>query len=120
MSVPANNPSVDSGGITNPAESPIELHPMTQPVISGGMSNPAQPPIDIHMTEEEVKYENAGLPTWAVKWSILWTNVILEETVLGRGYFGEVRLGVIKMGRNRVTKAAIKMLIGWLTIIMYV
>ncbi|XP_071797178.1 tyrosine-protein kinase receptor Tie-1-like [Asterias amurensis] len=84
---------------------------MTQPIISGGMSNPAQPPINIHMTEEEVKYEYVGLPTWAVKWSILWTNVILEETVLGRGYFGEVRLGGIKMGGNRVTKAAIKMLI---------
>ncbi|XP_022083827.1 fibroblast growth factor receptor-like isoform X2 [Acanthaster planci] len=49
------------------------------------------------------------LPGWALKWEILWSDLLLDNEVLGRGNFGEVRSGAVKIS-GRVTRAAIKML----------
>ncbi|XP_038056137.1 angiopoietin-1 receptor-like [Patiria miniata] len=56
-------------------------------------------------------YEDVGLPSWAAKWEIAWSNLVVEDRVLGRGDFGEVRAGAVKKG-GKMTKSAIKILKG--------
>ncbi|XP_038066683.1 angiopoietin-1 receptor-like [Patiria miniata] len=54
-------------------------------------------------------YEDVGLPVWARKLEIKWENLIIDDEILGKGNFGEVRAGGVKI-RGQVTKAAIKSL----------
>ncbi|XP_038052760.1 angiopoietin-1 receptor-like [Patiria miniata] len=56
-------------------------------------------------------YEVMGHPNWAAKWEILWSNLVVGEQVLGRGNFGEVKKGTLKIGGKK-TPSAIKMLKG--------
>ena len=58
-----------------------------------------------------VTYEDVGFPPWAKRWEILWTNVRIDDQILGKGNFGEVRSGSVKIG-DKVTKSAIKVLKG--------
>ncbi|XP_038066681.1 angiopoietin-1 receptor-like [Patiria miniata] len=53
--------------------------------------------------------EDVGLPTWARKLEIKSENLIIDDEILGRGNFGEVRAGGVRIG-GQVTKAAIKTL----------
>ncbi|XP_038061539.1 cAMP-dependent protein kinase catalytic subunit 3-like [Patiria miniata] len=55
--------------------------------------------------------DDDNLPPWAEGWEVPRCDLIMDERVLGRGIFGEVRSGaVIKDGE--LTRAAIKMLKG--------
>ncbi|XP_038066675.1 tyrosine-protein kinase receptor Tie-2-like [Patiria miniata] len=54
-------------------------------------------------------YEDVGLPSWARKLEIKWENMIIDDEILGKGNFGEVRAGGVRI-RGRVTEAAIKTL----------
>ncbi|XP_038066677.1 angiopoietin-1 receptor-like [Patiria miniata] len=54
-------------------------------------------------------YEDVGLPIWARKLEIKWENLIIDDEILGKGNFGEVRAGGVRIG-GHVTKAAIKTL----------
>ncbi|XP_038066673.1 tyrosine-protein kinase receptor Tie-1-like [Patiria miniata] len=54
-------------------------------------------------------YEDVGLPAWARKLEIKWENLIIDDEILGKGNFGEVRAGGVKI-KGKVTKAAIKTL----------
>ena len=57
-------------------------------------------------------YEEIGLlPSWASAFEIRWGNLIVDDVILGKGNFGEVRAGKVKKD-GRVTKAAIKTLKG--------
>ncbi|XP_038069274.1 fibroblast growth factor receptor-like isoform X2 [Patiria miniata] len=56
-------------------------------------------------------YEDVGLPSWALRWEILWKNLVVDDKVLGQGNFGEVRSGTVNIGGKR-TKTAIKILKG--------
>ncbi|XP_038066608.1 tyrosine-protein kinase receptor Tie-1-like [Patiria miniata] len=56
-------------------------------------------------------YEDVGLPSWALRWEILWKNLVVDDKVLGQGNFGEVRSGTVNIG-GRMTKTAIKVLKG--------
>ncbi|XP_022083533.1 angiopoietin-1 receptor-like [Acanthaster planci] len=58
--------------------------------------------------------QDFGLPAWAQKWGIPWNNLVVDERVLGRGNFGEVRSGAVKAD-GTWTKAAIKMIRGHTT-----
>ncbi|XP_038073015.1 uncharacterized protein LOC119741336 [Patiria miniata] len=58
-----------------------------------------------------IDYEDIGLPTWAARWEILWRNLVVDEQVLGKGNFGEVRLGTVNIAGEK-TKTAIKILRG--------
>ena len=60
---------------------------------------------------EAAVYEDVGLPSWAVRWKILRRDLGVDDTVLGRGNFGEVRSGTVDQGGQR-TKCAIKILKG--------
>ena len=65
----------------------------------------------VHLNDDKDIYEDVGLPLWAGDWEIQWDHLIVEDTILGKGNFGEVRLGGIKKKRQ-VLKAAIKILKG--------
>ena len=52
-----------------------------------------------------------GLPSWMRKMEIKQENLVLDDAVLGKGHFGEVRAGKVTI-QGRVTKAAIKTLKG--------
>ncbi|XP_022097109.1 insulin-like growth factor 1 receptor [Acanthaster planci] len=56
-------------------------------------------------------YEDVGLPTWALRWEILWKNLVVDDKVLGQGNFGEVRLGTVNVSGKK-TETAIKVLKG--------
>ncbi|XP_038068352.1 uncharacterized protein LOC119737808 [Patiria miniata] len=56
-------------------------------------------------------YKDLGLPSWALRWEILWENLVVDDKVLGRGNFGEVRLGTVIIG-GMMTKTAIQVLKG--------
>ncbi len=79
---------------------------MNQPAVTANQSLTVR-----QLNDDKDIYENIGLPQWAVDWEIQWTHLIVEDTILGKGHFGEVRLGGIKM-KGKVVKAAIKMLKG--------
>ncbi len=79
---------------------------MNQPAVTANQSSTVR-----QLNDDKDIYENIGLPQWAVDWEIQWTNLIVEDTILGKGNFGEVRLGGIKL-KGKVIKAAIKMLKG--------
>ncbi|XP_038066663.1 angiopoietin-1 receptor-like [Patiria miniata] len=66
-----------------------------------------------HMDNTDpVAYENVGiLPSWASKLEIKRGNLIIDDEILGKGNFGEVRAGGVRI-RGRVTKAAIKTMKG--------
>ncbi|XP_038052759.1 angiopoietin-1 receptor-like [Patiria miniata] len=60
---------------------------------------------------DSMVYADTGLPEWASKWEILWSNLVVEEQVLGRGNFGEVKKGTVKKDGKEI-QSAIKMLKG--------
>ncbi|XP_038066666.1 angiopoietin-1 receptor-like [Patiria miniata] len=61
---------------------------------------------------DPIVYEDIGLlPRWASKLEIKRGNLIIEEEILGKGNFGEVRAGGVKI-KGKVTKAAIKTMKG--------
>ncbi|XP_022097194.1 angiopoietin-1 receptor-like isoform X2 [Acanthaster planci] len=69
---------------------------------SSSESNTLNPDVDV--------YEDIGLlPSWAAQMEIRWENLVVEDVILGKGNFGEVRAGGVKMDGN-VIKAAIKTL----------
>ncbi|XP_038068801.1 angiopoietin-1 receptor-like [Patiria miniata] len=53
----------------------------------------------------------AILPIWASELEIKWDNFIIDDEILGKGNFGEVRAGCVKI-KGQVTKAAIKTIKG--------
>ncbi|XP_038066557.1 tyrosine-protein kinase receptor Tie-1-like [Patiria miniata] len=53
--------------------------------------------------------EDVGLPSWAQGWSVPFKNMITGDNILGKGNFGEVRDGAVKVG-GEISKAAIKTL----------
>ncbi|XP_038062540.1 proto-oncogene tyrosine-protein kinase receptor Ret-like [Patiria miniata] len=59
--------------------------------------------------QRELASKGGGLPSWAKPWEILWSDLLLDDEVLGRGNFGEVRSGAVRIG-GKVIRAAIKML----------
>ena len=76
--------------------------------------------------EELVTYENritpketeeSGLPSWAESWRIFWSDLIVDDHVLGSGNFGEVRSGSVIKDREMI-KSAIKMLKGKLDAVL--
>ncbi|XP_038066664.1 angiopoietin-1 receptor-like [Patiria miniata] len=61
---------------------------------------------------DPVVYEDIGLlPSWASKLEIKRGNLIIDDEILGKGNFGEVRAGGVKI-KGKVTKAAIKTMKG--------
>ncbi|XP_022111631.1 angiopoietin-1 receptor-like, partial [Acanthaster planci] len=58
---------------------------------------------------DSVIYEDTVLPSGTQKMDIKWKNLIVEDVVLGKGNFGEVRAGGVRV-KGEVTKAAIKTL----------
>ncbi|XP_038066662.1 phosphatidylinositol phosphatase PTPRQ-like [Patiria miniata] len=61
---------------------------------------------------DPIVYENIGiLPSWAAKLEIKRGNLIIDDEILGKGNFGEVRAGGVKI-KGKVTKAAIKTMKG--------
>ncbi|XP_033636365.1 ephrin type-A receptor 3-like [Asterias rubens] len=73
--------------------------------------NPIGYEVKIGSSTEAAVYEDVGLPSWAVRWEILRCDLDVDDTVLGRGNFGEVRSGTVDQGGKR-TKCAIKILKG--------
>ncbi|XP_038061929.1 uncharacterized protein LOC119732441 [Patiria miniata] len=63
-----------------------------------------------NVMNEEIP-SDTGLPSWAEGWGIPWSDLIVEERVLGIGNFGEVRSGTVRKDGD-VNRAAIKMLTG--------
>ncbi|XP_038062454.1 proto-oncogene tyrosine-protein kinase receptor Ret-like [Patiria miniata] len=59
--------------------------------------------------QRDLASKGGGLPSWAQPWEILWSDLLLDDEVLGRGNFGEVRSGAVRIG-GKVTRAAIKMI----------
>ncbi|XP_038061564.1 fibroblast growth factor receptor 2-like [Patiria miniata] len=55
--------------------------------------------------------DDNNLPPWAEGWKVPRCDLIMDERVLGRGNFGEVRSGAV-MKDGELTRAAIKMLKG--------
>ncbi|XP_038061347.1 tyrosine-protein kinase ABL1-like [Patiria miniata] len=55
--------------------------------------------------------DDDNLPPWAEGWKVPRCDLIMDERVLGRGNFGEVRSGAV-MKDGELTRAAIKMLKG--------
>ena len=56
-------------------------------------------------------HEDIDQPPGDVRWEILWSNLVVDDHILGRGNFGEVRSGTVNIGGQRI-KSAIKMLKG--------
>ncbi|XP_038048240.1 tyrosine-protein kinase receptor Tie-1-like [Patiria miniata] len=54
-------------------------------------------------------YEDLGLPAWARGLEIQWQNLTVEDKVVGKGKFGEVRAGRLK-SKGGLTRVAIKTL----------
>ncbi|XP_038075767.1 tyrosine-protein kinase receptor Tie-1-like isoform X2 [Patiria miniata] len=50
--------------------------------------------------------EDIGLPSWATGLEIQWQNLTIEDKVLGKGIFGEVRAGSLEI--REMSKVAIK------------
>ena len=77
----------------------------------------SQTPADYEVTltgPEDTKaivYEDVGLPSWAVRWEIIRSNLVVDDKILGRGNFGEVRSGTVDVCGQR-TKSAVKILKG--------
>ncbi|XP_022097118.1 angiopoietin-1 receptor-like isoform X2 [Acanthaster planci] len=70
--------------------------------------------MEVTMPEDVIAltvYEDIGLPSWALRWEIKWKNLVVEDTVLGQGNFGEVRSGTVNID-GKITKTAIKVLKG--------
>ncbi|XP_038048242.1 angiopoietin-1 receptor-like [Patiria miniata] len=67
-------------------------------------------PIAENDIEKDI-YENVGLPVWAKGLEIQWRNLTIEDKVLGKGNFGEVRAGSLKI-RGGLARVAIKTLKG--------
>ncbi|XP_038066670.1 angiopoietin-1 receptor-like [Patiria miniata] len=64
---------------------------------------------------DPVPYESIGfLPNWESKLEIKRGNLIIKDEILGKGNFGEVRAGGVKI-KGKVTKAAIKTMKGSLS-----
>ena len=65
--------------------------------------DPAPTDYEVTITGSEditaVVYEDVGLPSWAVRWEILWSNIVIDDKILGRGNFGEVRSGTCERKR---------------------
>ena len=61
--------------------------------------------------QADAVYEDIGLPPWATNMEIVWENLMIEDRILGKGNFGEVRAGGVKV-KGRFIKAAIKTLKG--------
>ncbi|XP_038061108.1 angiopoietin-1 receptor-like [Patiria miniata] len=59
--------------------------------------------------QRELASKGDSLPSWAKGWEILWSDLLLDDEVLGRGNFGKVRSGAVRIG-GKVIRAAIKML----------
>ena len=68
-------------------------------------ARPAPPP------EPQPSYEDVGLPIWANPWSVLWDDLMVGNKVLGKGQFGEVGDGVVRI-KGDLCRAAIKKLKG--------
>ncbi|XP_033636801.1 tyrosine-protein kinase receptor Tie-1-like, partial [Asterias rubens] len=66
-------------------------------------TRPAPPP------EPQPTYEDVGLPIWANPWSVLWDDLMVGNKVLGKGHFGEVGDGVVRV-KGDLCRAAIKKL----------
>ncbi|XP_038069022.1 angiopoietin-1 receptor-like [Patiria miniata] len=61
---------------------------------------------------DPVVYEDIGLlPSWASQLEIKRGNLIIDDEILGKGNFGEVRAGGVKI-KGKVTKTAIKTMKG--------
>ncbi|XP_033636580.1 hepatocyte growth factor receptor-like [Asterias rubens] len=71
--------------------------------------SPAPVPAPAPAPESQPTYEDVGLPTWANPWSILWEDLFIGNKVIGKGHFGEVRDGVVKV-KGDLCRAAIKKL----------
>ena len=74
----------------------------------------------INNDTESLSSDNAGsiiyerldiLPAWAARWEIEYKDLTVEDEVLGKGNFGEVRAGCMKVN-DKVTKVAVKRLKG--------
>ncbi|XP_038055917.1 ephrin type-A receptor 3-like [Patiria miniata] len=63
----------------------------------------------VNGTPVDPRYDDTDLPLWAKKWQILWNDLNVEEFILGRGNFGEVRAGTVRRG-GQIIDAAIKLL----------
>ncbi|XP_038048234.1 angiopoietin-1 receptor-like [Patiria miniata] len=79
------------------------------PVVRNASMHGIQSPISDDI-ERDI-YEDVGLPVWAKGLEIQWRNLTIEDKVLGKGNFGEVRAGSLKI-RGEVSKVAIKTLKG--------
>ncbi|XP_071799993.1 tyrosine-protein kinase receptor Tie-1-like [Asterias amurensis] len=66
-------------------------------------ARPAPPP------EPQPTYKDVGLPIWANPWSVLWEDLMVGNKVLGKGHFGEVSDGVVRV-KGDLCRAAIKKL----------
>ncbi|XP_022083663.1 angiopoietin-1 receptor-like [Acanthaster planci] len=55
--------------------------------------------------------EEDNLPSWAEGWKIPWSDLTVDDRILGRGNFGEVRSGSVRIDGER-TKSAIRRLKG--------
>ena len=72
------------------------------------------------MTAEEltpIADDEDDLPSWAEGWRILWTDLVVDDQVLGRGNFGEVRSGAVRRD-GKLIKAAVKFLKGELEVVL--
>ena len=61
--------------------------------------------------EESAPYEELRTQGNTSTWNILWPQLELTDTILGKGNFGEVREGVFNKGSERL-KVAVKSLKG--------
>ncbi|XP_022083705.1 uncharacterized protein LOC110975479 [Acanthaster planci] len=96
----------------------MQMTPGTEEVVE---HNPE--PEAVTVSEDIINYENTitafppskgkdtGLPCWAERWEIQWSDLTVETRVLGSGNFGEVRAGSVRID-GEVSRAAIKMLKG--------
>ncbi|XP_038055914.1 tyrosine-protein kinase receptor Tie-1-like [Patiria miniata] len=93
-------PTTPRLNVTEKLELPVVINPSMH-----GIESPISDDI-----ERDI-YEDVGLPAWAKGLEIQWQNLTIEDKVLGKGNFGEVRAGRIEI-KGEVYKVAIKTLKG--------
>ena len=64
-----------------------------------------------YITDGDIYERIDILPAWAARWEIEYKDLMVDDVVLGKGNFGEVKAGCMKVN-GKITRVAVKRLKG--------